>query len=80
MKVLLLKYLSVALASTLKFFGGPITGVILKLNWIETAFCSAVGIMFSVVILTNLGKAVQNLIKKYRKTPPKKFATNQSHN
>lgn len=73
MKVLLLKYLSVALASTLKFFGGPITGVILKLNWIETAFCSAVGMMFSVVILTNLGKAVQNLIKKYRKTPPKKF-------
>lgn len=74
MKSLLLKYLSVALASTLKFFGGPITGVILKLSWLETALFSAIGMMFSVVVLTYAGKGVQQLVKKYKKTPPKKFS------
>ncbi|MCE7043126.1 hypothetical protein [Dyadobacter sp. CY312] len=74
MKSLLLKYLSVALASTLKFFGGPITGVILKLSWLETAIFSAVGMMFSVVLLTYAGKGVQELVKKYKKTPSKKFS------
>jgi hypothetical protein len=73
MKTTLLKYLSVALASTLKFFGGPIAGVVLKLTWIETALCSAVGMMFSVFVLTYLGGAVRTLIQKYRKSPPKKF-------
>jgi len=74
MKTTLLKYLSVALASTLKFFGGPITGVILKLTWLETALCSAVGMMFSVLLLTYVGGGVQAMIKKYRKSPPKKFS------
>lgn len=74
MKTVFLKYLSVALASTLKFFGGPITGVLLKLNWVETALCSAVGMMFTVFLLTFAGKGVQALIKKRRKTPPKKFS------
>jgi uncharacterized membrane protein len=74
MKTLLLKYLSVALASTLKFFGGPITGVILKLSWLETALFSAVGMMFSVVLLTYAGKGVQELVKKYKKTPAKRFS------
>jgi len=74
MKTIFLKYLSVALASTLKFFGGPIAGVVLKLTWIETAICSAVGMMFSVFVLTFVGGAIQNLIKKHRKTPPKRFS------
>jgi hypothetical protein len=74
MKTLFLKYLSVALASTLKFFGGPITGVILKLTWLETAFCSALGMMFTVLILTYAGKGVQALVKKRRKTPAKRFS------
>jgi uncharacterized membrane protein len=74
MKTILLKYLSVALASTLKFFGGPIAGVVLKLTWIETAICSVAGMMFTVVLLTFLGKAVQSLVKKYRKSTPKKFS------
>lgn len=74
MKSLLFKYISVALASTVKFFGGPITGVLLKLSWLETALFSAIGMMFSVVVLTYAGKAVQTLIGKYRKTPPKKFS------
>jgi hypothetical protein len=71
MKTTFLKYLSVALASTLKFFGGPIAGVMLKLTWIETALCSAVGMMFTVFVLTYLGGAIRNLIQKNRKTPPK---------
>lgn len=74
MKSLFLKYLSVALASTLKFFGGPITGVILKLDWLETALFSSIGMMFSVVALTYAGKGVQQLVTKYKKTPPKRFS------
>ena len=74
MKTLFLKYLSVALASMLKFFGGPITGVILKLSWLETAFSSAFGMMVSVVVLTFAGKGVQALVKKHRKTPSKRFS------
>ncbi|MCF2495807.1 MULTISPECIES: hypothetical protein [Dyadobacter] len=74
MKTTLLKYLSVALASTLKFFGGPIAGVVLKLTWLETAICSAIGMMFSVFVLTYVGGAIQDFIKKRRKTPPKKFS------
>jgi uncharacterized membrane protein len=73
MKTTFLKYLSVALASTLKFFGGPITGVILKLTWIETAICSAIGMMFTVLLLTYVGSGIQTLIKKYRKSKPKRF-------
>jgi uncharacterized membrane protein len=74
MKTILLKYLSVALASTLKFFGGPITGVILKLTWLETAACSVAGMMFSVFLLTLVGKGIQGLVEKRRKSPPKKFS------
>jgi hypothetical protein len=73
MKTTFLKYLSVALASTLKFFGGPITGVILKLTWIETAICSAIGMMFTVLVLTYIGGGIQGFIKKRRKSKPKKF-------
>ncbi|CAG5010550.1 hypothetical protein DYBT9275_04751 [Dyadobacter sp. CECT 9275] len=73
MKSEFLKYLSVALASTLKFFGGPITGVVLKLNWVETAICSAAGMMFTVFLLTYVGKGIQALTAKRRKTPPKRF-------
>ncbi|NIJ56077.1 hypothetical protein [Dyadobacter arcticus] len=73
MKTTFLKYFSVALASTLKFFGGPIAGVILKLTWIETAICSAIGMMFTVLLLTYIGGGIQALIKKHRKSKPKKF-------
>ncbi len=73
MKAIFLKYISVALASTLKFFGGPITGVILNLTWIETAVCSIAGMMFSVLIVTYVGKGIQVLLKKYRKARAKKI-------
>lgn len=74
MKAIFLKYISVALASTLKFFGGPITGVILNLTWIETAVCSIAGMMFSVLIVTFVGKGIQSLLKKHRKGTPKRFS------
>jgi hypothetical protein len=74
MKAIFLKYISVALASTLKFFGGPITGVILNLTWIETAICSIAGMMFSVLVVTFVGKGIQVLLKKYRKGTPKRFS------
>ena len=74
MKAIFLKYISVALASTLKFFGGPITGVILNLSWIETAFCSIAGMMLSVLIVTFVGNGIQSLLKKYRKSAPKRFS------
>lgn len=74
MKAIFLKYLSVALASTLKFFGGPITGVLLHLRWLETAICSVAGMMFSVLVVTYVGKGIQVLLKKYRKTPAKRFS------
>ncbi|MEO6685686.1 MAG: hypothetical protein ABIN24_06965 [Dyadobacter sp.] len=74
MKGIFLKYISVALASTLKFFGGPITGVILNLTWIETAVCSIAGMMFSVLVVTYVGKGIQALLKKHRKAEPKRFS------
>ncbi|MCF2445744.1 hypothetical protein L0657_17415 [Dyadobacter sp. CY345] len=74
MKAIFLKYISVALASTLKFFGGPITGVILNLTWIETALCSIAGMLFSVAVVTFVGKGIQSLMKKYRKSTPKRFS------
>lgn len=73
MNAILLKYLSVALASTIKFFGGPITGAVLELNWLTTALCSAVGMMFTVLVVTYAGGALQTFLKKYRKSTPKKF-------
>ncbi len=45
-----LKYITVILASTLKFLGGPIAGISLGLNWIETAICAATGMMFTVFV------------------------------
>jgi hypothetical protein len=74
MKAIFLKYISVALASTLKFFGGPITGVILDLTWVETALCSIAGMMFSVLVVTYVGKAIQAYLAKRRKAQPKKFS------
>ncbi|PWJ56643.1 hypothetical protein CLV98_111137 [Dyadobacter jejuensis] len=73
MKSEIVKYLSVAFASALKFFGGPITGVVLELNWIETALASATGMMAMVFLLTYVGKWIQQFIERYRKAPNKRF-------
>jgi len=67
------KYLSVILASTIKFFGGPLTGVALGLTWIETALCTITGMMVTVMLVTYAGAAIQSAIQRYRSAPPKRF-------
>ncbi|GAB3177315.1 hypothetical protein [Telluribacter humicola] len=71
----LLKYASVALASALKFLGGPLTGVALGLHWLETALCTLIGMMFSVVVVTYVGTAIQLLLKRWRKKPSRRFSS-----
>ncbi|AEI50079.1 hypothetical protein [Runella slithyformis] len=68
------KYISVVLASMVKFVAGPLAGVALSLSWWETALCTVVGMMLSVVIFVFLGSAIQQLIGRYRKKKPKLFS------
>ena len=68
------KYISVVLASMVKFVAGPITGMALGLQWYETALCTVVGMMLSVVIFLFLGTAIQHLMNRYRKQKPPLFS------
>ena len=68
------KYLSVALASAIKFVGGPITGAALRLSWWETALCTVIGMMCSVVIVSFVGQAIQQRIQKRSATKSKLFS------
>lgn len=68
------KYISVVLASMLKFVAGPLAGIALSLSWWETAICTVVGMMLSVVIFVFLGTAIQQLISRYRKKKPRLFS------
>ena len=67
------KYVSVALASMIKFIGGPLSGIALGLTWPETAICTTAGMMISVVVITYAGAAIQVLLNRYRTRPPKRF-------
>ncbi len=67
------KYFSVAIASTIKFVGGPLSGVALGLTWLETAACTTIGMMLSVIIVTYAGTALQALIQRYRTQKPRRF-------
>jgi len=64
------KYISVIAISMLKFMGGPLTGLTLNLSWIETAICSVIGMMITVVLVIYSGDFLQKL---FRKDNPKKF-------
>ncbi|WP_028668908.1 hypothetical protein [Runella zeae] len=68
------KYSSVIIASMLKFFAGPVTGVALGLEWWETVLCTIIGMMLSVVLFVFLGTAIQNLIARYRSQKPRLFS------
>ncbi len=48
---LILEYIGVALASTIKFVGGPILGVARGLSWTETSLSSVAGMMLSVLVV-----------------------------
>jgi uncharacterized membrane protein len=69
-----LKYLSLVLASCLKFVGGPLSGFALGLHWVEIAACTATGMMIAVVLFLFLGDFIQQIINKYRRQPPKRFS------
>lgn len=66
------KLVAVALASTLKFIGGPITGVALGLPWWQTGLASAAGMMTTVVALSLFGDAARALWVRWR-GPPRLF-------
>lgn len=68
------KYISVVLASMVKFVAGPVTGIALGLKWWETALCTVVGMMLSVIVFLFLGTAIQHLISRYRKQKPPLFS------
>ncbi|WP_332368890.1 hypothetical protein [Spirosoma telluris] len=69
------KYISVIIASTIKFVGGPLSGVALGLSWLETAICTTLGMMLSVVVVSYAGAALRALWQRYRPDtrPPKRF-------
>ena len=68
------QYITVALATALKFIAGPFTGLALGLGWIETAICTIIGAMSTIFLVAILGEQFLKLINNYRKTPPKKFS------
>lgn len=67
------KYLAVALASTLKYLGGTFTGFALGLHWVETAVCSTIGMMFTVLLISYAGAPIRDFLSNIRKNRPKRF-------
>lgn len=74
MAALFSKYLSVVLASALKFFAGPVTGAALGLSWLETAICTIIGMMLTVFTIALVGTEIKRLVRRWRKSPPKRFS------
>ena len=68
------KYFTVIALTALKFFNGPIAGIVMDLTWYETAICSIIGMMLMVTLMSFLGKQVQIWVSNYRKTKPKLFS------
>jgi len=58
------KYISVIVASMLKFIGGPLSGVALGLHWVETFLLTVTGMMVSVVLFTFLGQTLKRTLLK----------------
>lgn len=71
---LISKYLSVVLASMLKFVGGPLAGLALHLSLLETILCTIVGMMVSVFLFTFLGQWLRLVWEDLRKTKRKRFS------
>ncbi|MGA0559304.1 hypothetical protein ACO2Q8_21775 [Larkinella sp. VNQ87] len=69
------KYLSVLVASMVKFIGGPVTGVAMGLNWLETWAFTVVGMMASVVLVTYAGAILRNLMNRFRRPAPRRFSS-----
>ena len=60
------KYLSVFLLSMVKFFGGPLTGVALGLNFWQTFGLTVGGMMTSVTVFSIIGTAVSKYYARER--------------
>lgn len=69
------KYISVMLASTIKFIGGPLAGLALQLSWLETALCTVTGMMLSVITITFAGKGILQVVQRFRKAKPRRFTS-----
>lgn len=67
------KLVSIIIASTIKFIGGPLTGAALGMPWVQTALGTALGMMLSVVVVTFAGNAIQAVIDRYRSQKPRRF-------
>lgn len=67
------KYVSVMLASAVKFLGGPLTGMALRLTWLETALCTVAGMMLSVVVVVFAGTLLERLLNRLRRRPRRRF-------
>lgn len=68
------KYISVLLASTLKFVGGPLAGLALGLSWTETAICTILGMMLSVTLVVFAGAVLEQVSARFRRGPAKRFS------
>lgn len=61
------KYITVASGSAVKFIWGPLAGPRLNLEVWETALCTTVGMMTSVVVLSFLGEKIRiRIIRRQR--------------
>jgi hypothetical protein len=73
-----LKYLSVYLASTVKFIGGPVAGISLGLTYLETVVFTVAGMMTSVVLFTYVGRAFGIWYSDYQRSKKKRVFTRRN--
>ncbi len=71
-------YAGIALASTVKFVGGPIAGLALKANWHIIAFCSTIGMMLSVTGVVYFGPYLLKAMAWFSKGKKKKVFSKTS--
>ena len=67
------EYIGVALASTVKFAGGPLAGVLMQLSWLETTISSTIGMMFTVLVITYGSSLVEKITSRFFSKSPKKI-------
>lgn len=65
------KYVSVITASMIKFIGGPLLGLGLGLKWYESALCSVIGMMLTIIIFIYGGELISQLINRFSKKTDK---------
>ncbi len=68
------KYWVVILSTAVKFFMGPAAGLGLGLSWLETAVCTIIGMMLTVLMLVFLSNQLNQLVQYFRKGKPKLFS------